>query len=144
MNKDTVVASIIGFGLGLVAAIALWVVPRVLPKNLNTSPQPSAVSQTSTSASPLPELTAGSLVVRNVKDSEIVVSKEYQIEGSSPKAKYIVVITPTQSQVLTPDTNGNFSAALELNEGNNTIVVHTLGESDDSLTVNVYYYEEAI
>lgn len=139
MNKDTVVASVIGFSLGLVAAIALWVVPKIMPKP-NTSSQiaDKTVNQEQPSASEVNG--ASSFEITSPKDGEIVKSKDLNLTGKVTSATLVVVTTPTSSIVLTPSEKGEFSTSLTLTEGANPITVAAYTkDTNESQKLFIYY-----
>ena len=141
MNKDTLVATVIGFGLGLVAAIALWVVPRILPKI--TTPQP-AKQIVSASPTTLGNETT-SFEITSVRDGQIVKVKTVKLEGKALGAQFVVITTPTDNQVATPSSDGSFNISLTLNEGGNGISVTSFKtESRETQDLFVYYFTEGI
>lgn len=144
MNKDTVVASVIGFSLGLVAAIALWVIPRVLPKPVPSTNQ-VAINETDSKKSPDTSSSEDkSLVITAPLDGEIASSQQVSIKGSVDTADFIIISTPDDSKVLSPLANGEFSENLDLSEGNNSLVITKYSEGQyESKLLNVFYYAES-
>ncbi|HCS79322.1 TPA: hypothetical protein DIV55_06320 [Patescibacteria group bacterium] len=141
MNKDTIVASIIGFGLGLVAAIALWVVPRILPK----LPQIKSPNQKETSTTAAQNNTTEGLTITTPVNGEISQSDAITLKGKAANTKLVVISTADKSQVVTPSENGEYSAPVKLVEGNNDIVVSLI--SDETTTtelINVFYFADDI
>lgn len=143
MNKDTIVASTIGFSLGLVAAIMLWVVPRIMPKNV-PKPSPVASSQeiqvTNDEISPTQGFT-----ITSPQDGEVVPGEAVKISGVAPGAVTVTVTTPEQSQVATPNSQGEFSTTLALAEGANQIVVTSITKNaQDTKTLSVYQFADGI
>lgn len=138
MNKDTVVASVIGFSLGLIAAIALWVVPKIMPKPNTPSTISDSVNQEQPSASEVNG--TSTFEIASPKDGEIVQSKDLTLSGKASNAKLIVVTTPSSSVVLEPSDQGEFSTPLTLSEGANpiTIAAYT-GDTNESQKLFVYY-----
>lgn len=139
MNKDTVVASVIGFGLGLIAAVILWVVPRIAPKTTAPKSTPQALSETAIS-SPTP---AG-FTISSLHDGEIAKSSSVLLEGKAPAGSLVVLDAPSDTQVVAPDKNGAFSISLTLAEGANQIsVTNYYKGGQDNKTLSVYYVAEA-
>ncbi len=140
MNKDTVTASIIGFGLGLIAAIALWVVPRILPKN----PPPASPSTQvigTTDAAPSPETSKISLT--SPADGQIVTSGTIDVAGIAQGTSYVVVTTPQTNQVIKPDQESRFVVPLDLIEGGNQIHVTAYLENQvTTIPVTVFFQTE--
>jgi len=140
MNKDTVVASIIGFSLGLIAAITIWVLPRIFPKNL-AKPTPN----TQTNQSPAP-LNGFSLDITSNKDGDIVKTKTVNLVGKTTNAKFVIITTPTLNQVVKPGPNGEFEISLDLSLGGNQIAVSALDNDNQDITKDLYlyYFEDKI
>lgn len=141
MNKDTVVASVIGFGLGLIAAIALWVVPRVLPaKAPKASPVPSVVATTTTSNS----ASRTPLTLSKPQDGEIVTTNSVTIEGKTSADALILVSSASSSASVTPKEDGSFSTKFDLSEGGNQLVISAVATQPESKTVTVYFYPDEL
>ena len=141
MNKDTVVASIIGFGLGLVAAIALWVVPRVLPKlpQIKSPTQKEAVTETAQNNA------AEGLSITAPLNGEIIQSDTVTVKGKAAKTNLVIISTVDKSQVITPNENGEYSSPVKLVEGNNIIVVSLISdETTATEKINVFYFSDDI
>lgn len=139
MNKDILVASIIGFSLGLIGALALWVVPKILPNlsKLHASPSPSANVETL-------ENQPVNLEITSVKDGDIVKDETLSVDGKATKLDYLILNTFADQQILKP-TEGTFSATLKLNEGGNQIVVTGYNQSSQvSKNLFVYYFSDKL
>lgn len=142
MNKDTVVASVIGFGLGLIAAIGLWVVPRILPKT-----KPAETPTTEISSETKAEQVSGttSLEVTSPSDGQILKSDSLTIQGKATTAEYIVVTTTQEFQVVKPTPDGEFAAKFALQEGANEIrITGYQGNATEAKTLTVFYWKEEI
>lgn len=138
MNKDVIVASCIGFGLGLIAAILLWIVPRVLPKLSPQKPHASVV------ASPQTE---GSLEITSPKDGEIIKNDTVRVEGKSAIGTKLVILSTASGEYPTsPKEDGTFSAEIKLTEGATEIMVTTFDENKhtETKTITVFYTTEGI
>lgn len=141
MNKDTVVASIIGFGLGLVAAIALWVVPRVLPKAIPKIQE----KETAVEEQQKPEEKTSGFTVSVPSDGEITNEKTVKITGISSSNSLVVVSTFSDNETINPETNGSFSTNIDLTEGSNEIVVtNYTPDKTETKRMFVFYYPENI
>lgn len=140
MNKDTVVASVIGFGLGLVAAIALWVVPRVLPKHA-PAPQTANTTQEENVAGKTDE----EFTITAPQDGEITNAKTIKIEGQTAAAALVIVSTASSSAAISPTSDGTFSASLDLSEGSNEVAVTSLVAGEEKTkNITVYYLTDGI
>lgn len=143
MNKDTVVASVIGFGLGLVAAIALWVVPRVLPKTLPSS-SPALVAEKKVEGV-TDQKTSDDMTISTPTEGEIFTANSIKVQGKTSATSLVVITTANSNEVLTPKSDGSFEASVNLIEGNNQILVASHQGAEEKVTpVSVFYYPEGI
>lgn len=142
MNKDTVVASVIGFGLGLIAAIALWVVPKIMPK---TSPSSSPALAAKTAVeSARDERSDAKFTITSPKEGDIVTSDKLKLTGMS-QASAVFLTTSTENIVAQVKSDGTYETTLTLTGGHNEILATQIHEGSESATrVNVFYYPEGI
>lgn len=141
MNKDIMVASIIGFGLGLIGAVALWFVPKMLPKI--TKPQSSPVPQVNEQV--LGENAQMNIEIQNLKDGDVVKDSNLKLNGKSTKCDFLTINTPSDQQIFTSNQEGTFSATLKLNEGGNQIVVSGYNpDSQVSKKLLIYYFADQL
>ncbi len=145
MNKDTIIASSIGFGLGLIAAIALWVVPRILPKTNPSASPTNQVAQKSVEGETKGTDIEEKLNLSSPQDGDILTANKVNVEGSIQGAQSIVVTTPQTNQVATLNPEGKLSTELNLTEGANPITVAAYINGEVFVkTVTVFYYAEGI
>lgn len=142
MNKDTLVASALGFGLGLIAAIALWVVPRFLS---NAAPEPSeapvAIIEEEAQPSPVSE----GFGITSVENGQIIDSDSVDIAGDAPDSSLVSITSVSESIVTTPDDDGKFTSSLTLDEGANHFVVTSFNESgQEELSLFLFYHPEGV
>lgn len=139
MNKDTVVASLIGFGLGLIAAISLWVLPRVIPKK--SSPVTTTVQENQENAAQPAHV--GGLQITIPKDGDITKTNTVKLSGTAPDKALLVVTTAQESQVIPPPKDGNFETTLSLKEGVNEIYVAALSNDQEiHQSLSVFYFDQ--
>jgi hypothetical protein len=150
MNKDALLATIIGFGVGLILTGLVFVGPSLfksfpsfsMPKitwpnffgsktNLKPTPTPTKVNESLTVEAPLPE----SVETR----SEILVS------GKAKPRAIIVVETPDTEAVVVANEEGAFATKVTLTEGKNDIVVTSHeGQTIQTQIVTVFYTSVAL
>lgn len=139
MNKDTVVASIIGFSLGLVAAVLIWVMPHLLPK---TKPAVTGSPLIEASAENNP-VEAISLEVSSPADGNISKEKTVEIKGKAQNMKLLTVSTQDDTQIVTLAPDGSFSAKVTLAEGGNQIDVTGYNKNkEEHQQLYMYYFEQ--
>ncbi len=137
MNKDTVVASVIGFGLGLVAAIALWIVPKLVPKISPVTKETNQVLSETTNVLPDTGLV---FEITSPKDGDISKSADVKITGKAPGNTLILITTPENNMTATSDASGQFTTNLTLHEGGNDIVLTNIaGGKEETKHLVVYY-----
>lgn len=132
MNKDTVLASTIGFGLGLVVAIALWIIPRFVTTSPSTSPSPTQTTQSEEQTE---------LLIKKPIDKEMVTNKKITIEGTSGRG-IVVVGSPLEETVSKLDAPGSFQTNVSLEEGENEITITSYlptGEVNQTKTITIMY-----
>lgn len=140
MNKDTLVASVLGFSLGLIAAIALWVVPRIMPKGL-----PAPFSKPAAPASPVLEKQNMSLDISLPKDGEIVKTEKITVSGKVEKSEFLIISSASDSQTVKADSSGSFSTSLTLAQGGNSISITSYDTNKNAHTksITVYVFDES-
>jgi hypothetical protein len=143
MNKDLLVASGIGFSLGLVAAIMLWVVPKVLP-NKQEILKNKEIAEIISSPSTLSGLSEKTLILE-VTDGSIVDTKNFTVKGTTNKGRFVVITTPNAFEIVKPDTNGFFTKEIELSKGGNHLVVVSYQNTETTKEeLDIFYYPEKI
>lgn len=143
MNKDTVVASVIGFGLGLIAAVALWIVPKILPSiTTSKTSQDQVLSETVAQNSPEPEI-GESLQITSPVDGEISKESKIKIQGKAPLDTLVLVTSASENLNSAIGSSGNFSVDLNLKEGANEIAVINISHGkQESQRILVYFTKE--
>ena len=130
MNKDLLVASIFGFSLGLVAAIALWIVPKIIPPKFSLKTPVASVSSQLESKTPL-------LALSSPTDGSITKDTTITVSGDASSGELVVISTIGENQVVSLGPDGKFSTDVEVNEGGNEIVV-TSYNRDGSVDTKTY------
>lgn len=151
MNKDALLATVIGFGVGLILAGLVFLGPNAIkyfpklslpqvpklslfthqPKQNTVTPTPMALGEMSMIDSPLSE--------------SIEQKNETLISGNTEPNTIVVVEGETQDTVVTANKDGAYAAKVILSEGKNTIVVTShAGAKTQKQTVIVYYTPEEL
>lgn len=121
MNKEVVIAGIIGLTLGLIITYGVYTARTALftkPKlTLVPSPQPSA------------QPSASQALVLNAPDEGTVsLEKEIVITGNTQPESFVVVANSVNENITTADNTGTFSSKVILNEGGNILSVFAIQE----------------
>ena len=130
MNKDAILASVIGFGIGLMITGAVLVGPNVLPmlKKFSSEIGKGSVQSATTQTSPTPSLSitasnAQPLTVDSPEDQAIVGTETLTVSGKATKGTIVVVAGMVDEAVITASDTNTFSAKVTLKEGINDISV---------------------
>lgn len=145
MNKDALLATLIGFGIGLLITGLLLLGPNItkaLPKihlpALSFSPAKPTVAPTPTPSqfivtieSPLPE------AIENRTD--------LLVSGATMPGSTVVVAGSVDDTALVSQADGKYAGKITLTEGRNDIVVTSYrNASRASQTVTIYYTPESL
>lgn len=133
MNRETIIAILLGFTGGILVAFLLVTVPKKLPqlKKEDNSPTPTQ-NQPENS-----QLTDNKLEITTPENGIVVEGEEIEISGTSKANTHIVVSGPSEDIVVTSDENGKFSAKLSIYEGENLFTVTSYPENDKPVTTSV-------
>jgi hypothetical protein len=162
MNKDAVLATLIGFAIGLTITGIIIVAPSVA-KNAPKFPVPAfpKLSLPSLpklgSKSPAPQPTPGKSSVKGAETTgvlaidapipETVESADVTtVTGKAPAQSRILVQTPVEDVVSETSDNGTFTVKAGLKEGKNDITVTASNPAGviKTVTVTVYYTPETL
>lgn len=142
MKKEVILAIVIGFGLGLVITFGIWVANRSL-KNLGgakpvTSPETVLTSTPSPNPSPV---TSAGLTVSTPADEALVTDPNIKVTGVTTKGNFVIVMHENGQDSVTVDDKGNFTDAVKLMGGYNTITVVSVSPAGEqvSKTLTVTY-----
>lgn len=146
MNKDALLATLIGLGMGLiitgiivvgpyvVKAIPKFSLPKIslsLPKKqqkLNPAPTPTPGAIAFSIESPLPDA--------------VVTGGDLLVSGSTHPTATVVVQGETDEDVVIADANSKYAAKITLSEGKNDVTVTSYTDSKAEIkTVTVFYIQ---
>lgn len=148
MNKDAVLATIIGFGVGLVIAGAVFLGPGLIKNiripSLNLSFLSSVLPKSSgKKAKPTPTPVAKTFSIESPLPDSIEPKSESLISGAAIPGAIIVLEGESDEAVAVATDKGAYAAKLSLGEGKNDIVVTSYaGKTVESKTLTVYYTPE--
>lgn len=146
MKKDTYVAILAGFIIGLTVALGFVYLPRFLKNGLNLSfklPALSFLMKKDTKIAPTQKPnTINELEIRNPKDGDISTNSQIEITGKGEKNSTIMISGGDEDQIV-ETTDGNFKVNFELNEGINSIYVTSVKNKDEYETKNITVFYTA-
>jgi len=149
MNRDALLATLIGFGVGLLIMGGILVGPKLsiripkitIPKIAITLPTRTPKVTPGTQS---PTEKAAFSIDKPVNDS-VLSESEIPITGSARDATLVVVQGPGGETVSSPESDGTYAATIALVEGRNDIIVTAYHETEvQELTVTVYYTPETL
>lgn len=155
MNKDAILATLIGFAIGLTITGIIIVAPtlaRSAPKLPKISlPSLSLGKGKSAKVVPTPTVStknegAKSFAILTPIPDSIVQKNPISFEGSvGPGATSILVQSDTDDTVC-PVTKGSWSCQISLSEGNNDLTVHEIHGSTirQSKRITLFYTTESL
>ncbi len=148
MNKDAILATIIGFGIGLVIAAAVFLGPSVF-KNMPKVSLPNfswlvRKFGASDSAKPTPTPAPNeTLTIQSPLPEAIESKNETLVSGTVAPDSIIVIEGESSETVAVANAQGAYAGKLSLGEGKNTITVTSYTkEKMQTQTVTVYYTPE--
>lgn len=150
MNKDALLATIIGFGIGLIITGAFIFGPNLVksfPSLSFSLPQfsfPKARAPRETPA-PTPQPQPTGLTISSPLPLSIEDTDELLVSGSVQSGATVVVAGGVDEAVVSSNGTGTYAGKIKLVEGENTLVVTSyVGGKQESQTVTVYYTPETL
>lgn len=114
MNKEKIVLSIIAILLGLFVAGGAFYIFQ-MTRSIN---EPEPIKSVSPSSTPTQITQNGNfLIIDSPKNEEVFDKRIIDIKGKTTKGATIIISTESVDQVVTPNTNGNFTLTLTLEDG---------------------------
>jgi hypothetical protein len=144
MNKDALLATLIGFGIGLLITGLLLLGPNVvkyfprikLPTIARMQTQQTIIS------TPTPTPKTG-LKIESPLPEAIEDSTSLLVSGAAPGGSTVIIAGFIDESAVVVGSDGKFAGKVTLGEGKNNIMVTSLlGSKTESQTVTVYYTKE--
>lgn len=154
MNRDAIIATIIGFIIGLLITSLLLFGPRIfknlpnikLPDIKIEFPNLSKISpgQTGKSQSETEKDTINQKNTISFPENEALLSdKDITLTGKTEAGSQVLISTDEKDILAETDSKGSFKAELSLNEGQNILhVLFTNNKSQELKNITVYYTPE--
>ncbi len=150
MNKDAILATIIGFGVGLVIAGLIFLGPTVLKNlphvSLPALPKFSLALPGAAHPKPTPKTTgtpSDTLTIESPLADSIEPKNELLISGSAAPNAVVVLEGENGEAVVVANNQGAYAAKLTLGEGKNDLVVTSYsGKNVQTQSVTVFYTPE--
>ena len=143
MNRDAIIATVVGFGIGLVITGIFLLGPNLvkfLPK-LSFPDLGSLMSQTKTTPTPSPAPVT--LTIDAPLPESIDVEGSALVSGTSPAHSLVVIEGPENEIVVAANGDGKYAGKVSLLEGKNDIVVTSYADNKSlHQSVAVFYTPE--
>lgn len=140
MNKDALLATLIGFGIGLLITGLLLVGPNItkaLPK--------VKLPQTASTPPPTPTPSQFTLIIESPLADAIENSTGLLVSGVTSPESMVVVAGPVDDTAVVAQADGKYAGKITLTEGKNDIVVTAYRQTNQaSQTLTVYYTPESL
>lgn len=142
MNKDALLATVIGFVVGLVITGFLLVGPRLVSFLPKISWPSFSFGQTNQTASPTPTV-AVSLTIDSPLPESIESSAELLVSGTTEPGTMVILQTDVDDEVVIAKEDGKYAGKVTLIEGKNDLVVTSYGKTkQEAKTIQVFYTPE--
>lgn len=146
MNKDALLATLIGLGVGLVITGALLLGPTIT-KSI-TFPKFSfsfGSSKPKPTAAPLPAPKEFFVSIDSPLSDDIASKEELLVSGKTSEGAVVVVGGPKDEDVITAKSDGAYAGKITLAEGKNDITVTAYKDAKQiTQTITVYYTPEEL
>ncbi|MFH1833284.1 MAG: hypothetical protein ABH816_03960 [Candidatus Levyibacteriota bacterium] len=130
MKTERIVISFIAVAIGILFAgivFYFYQTTKVVPAS-----QTKTITVTSPSPTSSPSI---SLSVDNPKDEAVSDTKIISVSGKTTTDAVIAIITNSQNQVVTPASNGNFSANITLDDRQNEIEITAIAANGEETRI---------
>lgn len=130
MKTERIILSFVALLAGLlVAGVAfyLYQTTKIIPSS----------SRIVSLASPTPPLSTSSipLSINTPKDEDVTDSKTVTVSGKTSPNAVLIITTSISDQVVTPAGNGDFSATITIENGENLIEIKAIGPNGEEAKV---------
>lgn len=145
MNKDALLATIIGFGVGLILTGLVFLGPTFI-KSFPSFSMPKFswpkffTSQSTVAPTPTPEKIDETLTIEAPLADSVETRSETLVSGKTKPRAIVVVETLERETVVVANDEGAFATKIILSEGKNDIIVTSHADSIiQTQTITVFY-----
>ena len=146
MNKDAILATIIGFFIGLAITGLILVGPKLLSGLPKFSFKFPSMNQSQTKPKPTPTKTAAFTVTIDSPQPESIESEtDLLVSGTTGAGATVVIQSNSSDDVVAVKKDGKYAGKVTLVEGKNEVSVTSyLNHQTATKTVSVYYTSEQL
>ena len=143
MNKDALLATLIGFVIGLFITGLFLAGPKLLSFLPKFSFPSFSFGQTSPTGSPAPAAAEFGLTIDSPLPDSIESSAELLVSGNTEAEAMVVIQTDIDDDAVTAKEDGKYAGKVTLIEGKNDLTVTSYGKTKQGTqTVTVFYTPE--
>jgi len=133
VKREVILAIIIGFGLGLVITLGIWVANRSLKNLPSATPEPTSSPAVNTqpatvSSGPL------ALAITAPIDEALVATNKVTLTGKTAPGAVATIVYEDNQTIVTADAKGDFTLDVPLVAGYNVITVTAFNAAGQSAT----------
>jgi len=150
MNRDAIIATLIGIGIGILTTAIVLAGPQLtkllpnihLPKislQLPTSNKNKVIDVT------IPEEKSSLISIDSPLEESIESSDEVLLSGFTKKDALVVAMGPVDEDIITASSDGAYAVTISLIEGKNDIYVTSYSDDDtETIKRTVFYTKESL
>jgi hypothetical protein len=145
MNKDALLATVIGFVVGLCITGLLLMGPKLIAYLPKISLPTFSLGQSNPQATPAPDTKDFTLAIDSPLSDAIEHTAEVLVSGTTHPKATVMIQTDVDDEVVFSDNEGKYAGKITLGEGKNdlTVTSYTAGTSETK-TVQVFYTPEEL
>ncbi len=148
MNKDAILATLIGFGIGLLITGLLLLGPNItksLPKITLPTVSFLQPQEKNPSATPTPTPSEFGVTIESPLADAIENTTDLLVSGVTFPESTVVIAGSVDDTVSTAQADGKYAGKITLAEGKNDIIVTSYLETKQAnKTITVYYTPESL
>lgn len=143
MNKDALLATVIGFVVGLVITGVLLLAPKFAGLMPNITLPSFSFQKTTPPVSPTPTIVNTGLTIDSPLSEGIESINTPLISGMTEPGATVILQTDFDDEVVLAGDDGNYAGKITLAEGKNDLIVTSYGKTkQESKSIIVFYTPE--
>lgn len=144
MKRDITLAIIVGFIFGVIVALILTNLPKIVKEGIKL--QSSKPIATPTIIQVKNTTSSIELTVDSPKDESISDTKIIEVSGSTKPSTTVFIESEIDQMTVESNDSGGFAGKVILSEGVNTIFLTVYDEAGNSITknLNIFYTTEKL
>ncbi len=144
MNKDALLASGIGFGIGLLITGAILLGPTLVTQLTTRRPTPTGDAQSGTQqalgANTNNGTSSTTVTIDSPSPESIMTQDSVEVSGKAPEGSVIVIAGDVDETALTVDSTGTYKGTIALKEGKNEISVSGILNGNPTVQKQIIFY----